>query len=64
MMRYFLQLIESGCTTTLTSFRTMGNGFGEIIAPAPDHSDPEKAFIQSMGTDRGGLIRVTNVKVV
>ena len=63
MMRYFLQLIESGCTTTLTSFRTMGNGFGEIIAPAPDHSDPEKAFIDSMGTDRGGHIRVTNVKV-
>ena len=63
MVRYFLQLIESGCTSTLTSYKPMGNGFGEVVAPASDYSDPKKAFIQSMGTDRGRHIKVTNVKV-
>ena len=41
----------------------MGNGYGEIVTPASDYSNPKKAFIDSMGTDRGGHIRVTNVKV-
>ena len=63
MVRYFLQLIESEYTCSFTSLSPTGNGFGEVVAPASDYSDPEKAFIRSMGTDRGGHIRVTNVKV-